>query len=189
MDGLVLTGGGDIEPTLYGEHPDPSVYGVRPDRDGFEAALYRDAAERGLPILAICRGMQLVNVVRGGTLIQQLQNGQDHWQTVPASQATHDVLVAESSRLGAVLGRHARVNSYHHQALAILGQGLRVTAECGAVIEAVEADDADLVAVQWHPEQMAASDPQQQRLFDAFVQRAASRARADEKGTALCPTM
>ncbi len=84
FDALILTGGGDLDPRLYGEVPDLSVYGVRPERDAFEIALYLEAFERGLPILAICRGMQLVNVLRGGTLVQHIEDEIDHWQTIPA---------------------------------------------------------------------------------------------------------
>jgi putative glutamine amidotransferase len=188
MDGLVLTGGGDIDPAFYGEKADPSVYGVRPDRDAFVAALYRDAVERGLPILAICRGMQLVNVLRGGTLMQRLTDDQHHWQTIPADQPAHDIAVAAPSHLAMTLGEFASVNSYHHQALDRVGAGLCVSATCGLVIEAVEASDADLIAVQWHPEQMAATNAEQQRLFDAFVNSAKSKATAGRKEVTLCPT-
>lgn len=170
FDGLILTGGGDVDPELYGEAPDPSVYGVRRDRDAFETALYREAVERSMPILAICRGMQLVNVLRGGSLIQNIEDEVDHWQTAPSREATHKIDVQPGTRLAAVFDQTiVGVNSYHHQALRVPGAGLRVTAVCGAVIEAVEAEDADLVAVQWHPEQMAATDSQQLALFASFI--------------------
>lgn len=172
MDGLVLTGGGDIDPALYGQEPDPSVYGIRKDRDAFELALYREAVALGLPILAICRGMQLVNIARGGTLLQQVTDNEAHWQQVPAATPNHEITVTPGSALAEATGQTVlKVNSYHHQGLADLGTGLYVTAVCGDVIEAVEAVDADIVAVQWHPEQMAATDPQQQALFDSLVQR------------------
>lgn len=190
MDGLVLTGGGDLDPGLYGESPDASVYGVRRDRDAFEVALYHEAVQRQLPILAICRGMQLVNVLRGGRLMQNIEADIDHWQTTAATEPSHKVDVAPDSRLAAALGAAVvGVNSYHHQGLRDLGEGLRVTASCGDVIEGVEATDADLVAVQWHPEQMAALNPQQAALFASFVQRAVSRrtTRPNEE-MASCPT-
>lgn len=175
FDGLVLTGGGDLDPTLYGEDPDPTVYGVRPERDAFETALYREALDRDLPVLAICRGMQLVNVLRGGSLIQELEVDVEHWQKSPAAEASHKVDVLPDAELATTFGRSTvGVNSYHHQGLKELGSGLRVTATCGAVIEAVEAVDARLVAVQWHPEQMAASDPLQAALFEALVTAASS---------------
>jgi putative glutamine amidotransferase len=189
LDGLMLSGGGDLDPTLYGEQPDPTVYGVRTDRDVFEIALYRDAVGRGLPILAICRGMQLVNVLRGGNLIQEIEPAQSHWQTNPSHQSSHAVDVVQGSRLARVVGaQSAQVNSYHHQGLARLGSGLEVTATCGAVIEAVEATDADLVAVQWHPEHMAPVDSVQHAIFTDFVARAAERHTHHTQEESLCPT-
>lgn len=172
MDGLLLSGGGDIDPLLYGETPDPSVYGVRRDRDSFEAALIRQASALRLPILAICRGMQLINIVRGGSLLQQVSG---HWQENPASRPFHRIDVTPGSALAEAAGADTvvEVNSYHHQALDTLGEGLRVTAVCGEVIEAVEDPDADVIAVQWHPEHMTAN-PQQRALFDHFVKRAAA---------------
>jgi len=179
--GLVLTGGGDLDPQLYGEQPDPTVYGVRRDRDAFEKALYDDAVARGIPVLAICRGMQLVNVLRGGSLVQQVEDEVDHWQSAPSHEATHKVEVAADSRLGAVFAEPVvGVNSYHHQALKEVGTGLRVVATCGAVIEAVEAEDASVVAVQWHPEQMVATDPQQRALFTSFIDEASAFANQKE---------
>lgn len=168
--GLLLTGGGDLDPMLYGEEPDASVYGVRRDRDAFEIALYNEAIERGLPVLAICRGMQLVNVLRGGSLIQQIEDEVVHWQTAPSHEATHKIDVAIDSQLAEAFGQSSvGVNSYHHQGLKDLGTGLRVVATCGAVIEAVEADDAQMMAVQWHPEQMVTTDSQQLALFTSFI--------------------
>jgi len=184
FDGLVLTGGGDLDPTLYGEEPDPTIYGVRPERDAFETALYREAIDRGLPVLAICRGMQLVNVLRGGTLIQELDVDFDHWQSGPADEVHHKVDVLSEGRLAEIFTLPAvGVNSYHHQGLKDLGTGLRVTATCGAVIEAVEDDDARLVAVQWHPEQMAASDANQRALFEALVTEASAPRQNQSKET------
>jgi putative glutamine amidotransferase len=190
MDGLVLTGGGDLDPGLYGESPDASVYGVRRDRDDFEVALYHEAAQRQLPVLAICRGMQLVNVLRGGRLVQNIEADIDHWQTTAAAEPSHKIDVEPDSRLAAAFGAAVvGVNSYHHQGLRDLGDGLRVTASCGAVIEGVEATDANLIAVQWHPEQMAALNPQQAALFAFFVQQAATprTTRPNEEMTS-CPT-
>lgn len=176
MDGLLLTGGGDLDPALYGETPDPSVYGIRRDRDAFEIALYREAMALRLPILAICRGMQLINVLRGGTLLQQIQ---DQWQENPPTRPSHEITVTAGSALAEAMGQTAvaYVNSYHHQGIKDVGSGLSVTAVCGGVIEAVEATDADIVAVQWHPEHMCATDHQQRALFELFVKRAAANTR------------
>lgn len=189
MDGLVLTGGGDIDPAFYGEAPDPSVYGVRSDRDVFEAALYREALEIGLPILAICRGMQLMNLLHGGSLIQEIESG-GHWQENPASESSHEIDVATGSTLAAALGEGmVGVNSFHHQALRELGEGLRVSAMCGDVVEAVEAIEADVVAVQWHPEHMVLTDHRQRALFESFVARAgAATPIHTHEEIDLCPT-
>ncbi len=172
MDGLVLSGGGDIDPLLYGETPDPTVYGVRRDRDSFEAALIRQADALRIPVLAICRGMQLINVLRGGTLLQQIPG---HWQDNPAARPSHSIDVRTGSALSQAAGGAGaiEVNSYHHQALDALGRGLTVTATCGEVIEAVEDRDTDLVAVQWHPEHMIVT-AHQRALFEQFVTRAAA---------------
>ncbi|WP_223838504.1 gamma-glutamyl-gamma-aminobutyrate hydrolase family protein [Saccharopolyspora pogona] len=175
MDGLLLTGGGDLDPSLYGEEPDEAVYGIRKDRDAFETALYQEAIALGMPILAICRGLQLVNVLRGGTLLQQIEDEQSHWQENPPTNMSHAITVASGSSLAAMFGDagEVKVNSYHHQAVKDLGAGLQVTAVCGDVIEAVEAADADLVGVQWHPENLASTNDQHAGLFTQFVQRAA----------------
>lgn len=174
MDGLFLTGGGDLDPATYGETPDPSVYGVRPDRDIFESALYREAMALGLPVLAVCRGMQLVNVLRGGTLLQHIEG---HWQENPATRPSHGITVPAGSVLSEAVGPTgvAEVNSYHHQGLKDLGTALAVTALCGDVIEAVEATDADVVGVAWHPEHLAPGDQRQRAIFESFVKRASAQ--------------
>lgn len=185
IDGLVLTGGGDISPALYGEEPDETVYGVRPDRDLFESQLYNEAIAAGIPILAICRGLQLVNILRGGTLFQEIP---DHWQQNPPT-ASHQVTVVAGSALAdaAEQAGDVGVNSYHHQAIDRLGAGLQVTAVAGEIIEAAEATDADIVGVQWHPEHMAATDRTAHRLFESLVARAAIRSTHAQEQTA-CQT-
>jgi putative glutamine amidotransferase len=188
MDGLMLSGGGDLDPSMYGEPPDPTVYGVRVERDRFETALYRQAIDLRLPVLAICRGMQLVNVLRGGTLIQQIEPKQSHWQSNPSHEPSHPVTVTPGSRLAGAMGVEADVNSYHHQGLAQIGKDLDVTAMCGPVIEAVEATDADVLAIQWHPEHMAPVDEKQHALFADFVARAATRQNDHNQEATLCPT-
>ena len=190
LDGLMLSGGGDLDPALYGEQPDPTVYGVRPDRDAFEIALYRDAVERGLPILAICRGMQLVERAarrepHPGRSSPPRATGRPSPATSRATPSTSSPAVAWPACWES---ESAQVNSYHHQGLARLGSGLEVTASCGSVIEAVEASDADLVAVQWHPEHMAPIDPVQHAIFTDFVARAAERRTHHTQEETLCPT-
>ncbi|WP_440711779.1 gamma-glutamyl-gamma-aminobutyrate hydrolase family protein [Herbiconiux sp. YIM B11900] len=170
FDGLLLTGGGDLSPEMYGQEPDEKVYGVSVYRDRFETALVADARERGIPVLAICRGLQLINVLRGGSLIQHLDG---HWQTRPSDEPDHDIFVEPDSQLSKIIGGTVMdVNSYHHQAVDRLGDGLRVTARSGAVIEAFEDANQDLVAVQWHPEHLFRTSADNHALFDDLVARA-----------------
>lgn len=170
FDALVLTGGGDLSPEMYGEKPDEKVYGVSPIRDRFETALVAEAQERRLPVLAICRGLQIVNVLRGGTLIQHIDG---HWQERPSDEADHDVEITPRSMLAEIIGSTTvGVNSYHHQAVGKLGRGLAVVARAGDVVEAFEDPYNDLLAVQWHPEHMFRSSTDHHALFDDIVRRA-----------------
>jgi putative glutamine amidotransferase len=173
VDALLLTGGADVDPVRYGQEPHPETYGVSAVRDGFEAELGLAAIDLGMPVLAICRGIQVLNVALGGTLVQHLPDvtAQQHR---PGTR--HAVDVVPGSRLHAALGvERADGLSWHHQAIDRLGAGLEVTARADdGIVEAVELPgDAWVVAVQWHPEDTAADDPVQQRLFDAFVGQAA----------------
>jgi putative glutamine amidotransferase len=120
--------------------------------------------------------MQLVNILRGGTLLQDIPVDQGHWQQGLPHVSSHEITVPPGSALADLVGPSgvARVNSYHHQAVQDLGAGLRVTATCADVIEAVEALDAEIVGVQWHLEQMVDTDPTQRELFNRFLERAAT---------------
>jgi putative glutamine amidotransferase len=175
IDAVVLTGGPDLDPAWYGEERHEAVYGVDRDADEAEIALVRAALDRGAPVLAICRGLQVVNVARGGTLHQHLPDvpgSGPHGQPGETGGAhEHEVDVAAGSRLATVFGTNRVVAScHHHQAVAKVGEGLRVTASAhDGVVEGLEADDGRLLAVQWHPEDTAARDASQQRLFDALV--------------------
>jgi len=170
FDGLLLTGGGDLAPQMYGQDPDEKVYGVSIIRDRFEAALVVEAEGRGIPILAICRGLQLINVLRGGSLIQHVDG---HWQTRPSDESEHDVSIEPGSQLASIVGRTTmEVNSYHHQAVSVLGEGLRVTARSGDVVEAFEDPERNLIAVQWHPEHLFRISADNHALFDDLVSRA-----------------
>jgi putative glutamine amidotransferase len=174
VDGLLLAGGGDVEPSRYGADPHPAVYGVDRDRDEFELELVHKADREGTPTLAICRGAQVVNVAFGGTLHQHLPDLEQldqHWGLL------HDVKVSESSRLFHAAGTAVLSgSSEHHQGIDRLGQGLVPVAWAGdGLIEAVERPEGWLLAVQWHPEATADADPAQQWLFDAFVGQAAGR--------------
>jgi gamma-glutamyl-gamma-aminobutyrate hydrolase PuuD len=155
IDALVLAGGPDVDPTLYGEAPAPST-SSRPARDRHEIELFRAADDRGLPTLAICRGMQLANVARGGTLVQHLPDvlGHDDHLRTRGRFDRHPVRVAPDSALGATVGDAVHVHSYHHQGIGRVGRGLRPVAwACDGSIEALEDPDRPgLSAVLWHPE-------------------------------------
>ena len=192
LDGLVLTGGHDLDPQWYDAHPSPALGPVDSRRDEFELALFHAARERGLPVLGICRGMQLVNVAMGGTLIQDLPSEQPggipHDPQGARHLRTHAIKVSEGSRLQSALEAGTLVtNSFHHQAIKDLAPGLTVTARADdGVIEGVESGEADtwLLAVQWHPEEFyhEANSPDQ-RLFRALI-----RATANHGGTEFTET-
>ncbi|HEX7292648.1 MAG TPA: gamma-glutamyl-gamma-aminobutyrate hydrolase family protein, partial [Conexibacter sp.] len=171
--GLLLTGGGDVSPALYGGQAGAGADEVDALRDACELALLAAAAERGLPVLAICHGMQLLNVARGGSLQQRLAPAVAPAHGTSAAWTQHPVRLDGASRLAAAVGgdRVAACSSHHQQALARLGRGLAVTGwSDDGVVEAIEDPVARwVVGVQWHPEDTAGSDAQQQRVFDAFV--------------------
>lgn len=184
FDGLLLTGGGDVDPRLYGEEPIDSVYDVSEIRDDFETELYRDAVLRGLPILATCRGMQLVNVIHGGTLVQEVHPERGHWQTGPCYEPWHEVQLEPGSELARVAGgEKMAVNSYHHQGIGRLGAGLRIVGRDGEVIEAIESAESNLIGVQWHPEHMFEFHPAQMALFEDLVKKASAYAEAHANDT------
>jgi putative glutamine amidotransferase len=157
LDGLLLTGGGDVDPTRYGALPAPEVFGIDPGRDAFEAALVLAAARAGLPVLGICRGCQVMNVALGGSLVQHIPavTGRDHYRKDLSLVTVHGVRVTPGSLLAGVVGAtNIDVNSLHHQAVDRLGDGLRAVAwSDDGVVEGVEAAaPARLLGVQWHPE-------------------------------------
>lgn len=179
VDGLLLSGGPDLDPAYYGERPIPELGTTIPEWDALEMALIRLALEWGMPIFGICRGMQMLNVALGGTLYQDVpsQLGADilnHWQTTPKSQVTHEVDVLDDSYLAKVTDRQTvEVNSYHHQGIKGLADALTVAARSNdGVIEALESRDFSerwLVGVQWHPEGMRDSASGHRNLFEAHV--------------------
>jgi putative glutamine amidotransferase len=182
LDGLLLTGGGDIDPARFGEVAHASVYEVVPARDALELAVIRSVIDRRRPILAVCRGIQVLNVALGGTLFQDV--GTDpgtelqHSQTEPRDQPTHKVTIRSGSRLAQALGTdELEVNSMHHQAVKTLGAGLEAVAWApDQIIEGVEmGDDSRFVlGVQWHPEELTAESEPARRLFAALVRSAAT---------------
>ena len=177
--GVCLSGGPDLDPDAYGADRHAALGPVDAQLDRFELELARAADERGLPVLAICRGMQALNVARGGSLHQHLPDRAgveaDHRQTRPGTEPTHEVSVAEGSQLHRLMGvTEARVNSFHHQAVDRLGQGLRaVSWSRDGVIEGVEAPGRPFeVGVQWHAETLTAM-PEHEALFAGLVEAAA----------------
>ena len=186
LDGLVLTGGGDVAPSRFGEVPHPKTALVSPDRDALELELVDRALRDDVPVFAICRGLQVLNVALGGSLHQHVPDvfgGRvQHAQTDKRDVATHDVkLQTEGTRLGAIVGAsELRVNSFHHQAVCRLGRDLRdVGWASDNVIEALEHADRRrfVVAVQWHPEDLVGHDAAARALFAAVVDAARARGR------------
>jgi len=169
LDGLLVTGGKDVDPKRYGQEKHPKT-DADAERDELEAALLRQALDADLPVLCICRGMQLFNVVHGGTLIQHVDNADAHRQ--PGVSDVHEVEVEPGTGLAAIVGGGSyRVNSRHHQAPGEVGAGLVVSARStDGVIEGLERPDRRFaIAVQWHPEDRCSTNAKDKGLFDAFA--------------------
>jgi putative glutamine amidotransferase len=176
---LVLMGGADVDPHLYGQHRQPHVYGVNAEQDQFEMALVHAAIELKLPTLAVCRGIQLVNVALGGTLIQHIGDIPGVIQHAPGKfpagqdYALHDVEITARTKLSKAVGAtKVNVASFHHQGIDVVGKGLKVVARSSdGLVEGLEHTGRDqwLIGVQWHPEDTAATDPHQQNLYDALI--------------------
>lgn len=184
FDGLLLVGGGDVDPGRYGQEPGEHVYGVEPDRDELEIELLLAADRLAVPTLCICRGMQVMNVAFGGTLEQHLPDRPgllEHGIPVAGTESMHDVRTEPDSRLRATTGAEVlSSSSHHHQGLDRLGEGIRATGwSADGLVEAIEREseghpddhpyEAWMLGVQWHPEDTTPVDPEQQALFDALV--------------------
>ena len=172
LDGVLLTGGTDIDPPRYGAIRDERLLQPEPERDEFEFAVLAAARARDLPVLAICRGIQLLNVAAGGTLHQDVP---EHARfDVSPDTVTHEVTFTEGSTMHALYGDSRKVNSLHHQVINEVGTGYRVVA-CSPAgeVEGLEAETGDVLGVQWHPEMMAtrADDP----IFGWLVDRSGAR--------------
>jgi gamma-glutamyl-gamma-aminobutyrate hydrolase PuuD len=171
LDGIVFSGGSDLDPALYGQEPHRETDGIEAERDRAEMALLQAALERDLPMLAVCRGSQALNVALGGDLVQHLPEvvGDGKHKQQPGEFAEHDVVIEPETRLGRLIGEHAPVKSHHHQGFGKLGQGLRETARAhDGTIEALEDPSRRFtLGVLWHPE--AGDDL---RLFEALVREA-----------------
>lgn len=177
FDGLLLIGGGDVDPARYGEERHPEVFGIEPARDSFELTVLRAAMALGMPALCVCRGVQVLNVALGGTLVQHLPEGPGelaHRGADGKDGVAHTVQLDPRSRVAQATGPGPlEVFSHHHQAIARIGEGLTPVAwAADGTVEAVEHQAGWVVGVQWHPEATAADDARQRGLFDAFVDRA-----------------
>ena len=180
VSGLVLTGGEDVDPARYGEKRHEKVRSVNVARDATEAALVEEARARGLPVFAICRGIQILNVALGGTLVQdipsQCRTDIDHDEEGARTSRTHEVSIEPGSLIaGAVGTEHLSVNSFHHQSVKRVADGMKVTARSpDGVIEGIESTDDSwwVMGVQWHPEEMTDSaEPWDRGLFKAFAKQ------------------
>ncbi len=187
LDGLLLSGGSDLDPGYYGEMPSPNLGPTIPERDAFEVALLEAALRCGVPVFGICRGLQVLNVACGGTLHQHLpdRTGRDvHGDPTDGVSLMHPVTVAAGSKLeAAVRGASLdRCTSHHHQGVDRVGKGLVAVAwSPDGLVEALEpVTNVDhsgwVLGVQWHPEATAAEDPAQQAIFDAFAEQVRLRA-------------
>jgi gamma-glutamyl-gamma-aminobutyrate hydrolase PuuD len=171
LDGLLLSGGNDVDPTAYGAEPHAKTGGVRPERDRAELALLEGALARDMPVLAVCRGSQLLNVARGGDLVQHLPEvvGDEKHRETPGVFSAHDVRVDPESRLGGLVGERTPVQSHHHQGFGRVGADLRETAWADdGTLEAVEDPSKRFaLGVLWHPE-----EDEDAALFEALVREA-----------------
>jgi len=172
FDGVIIQGGGDIDPSLYGQKQISSkIYGISAEHDALELAIVSAAVDQNKPVLAICRGMQILNVALGGTLHQDLgevlEDGEAHWNTY------HEIVLTADSRVARAMKTTSpkKSHSFHHQALDMVAKDLIVTGRAtDNTVEAVEHASAKwIVGVQWHPEDDAKTEPDQQNLFDGFI--------------------
>lgn len=168
VDGLVLTGGADIDPTRYGHANTASQ--IEPERDHVEFSLYATALSDGIPVLGICRGLQLINVHHGGTLHQSVPEHSRY--DISPNEPSHDIAIDAGSMLHGLYGAAHRVNSLHHQTADAIGEGLVVTARADdGVPEGLETADGEVLAVQWHPEMMDHHDPTFRWIVEASLAR------------------
>jgi putative glutamine amidotransferase len=179
VDALILNGGGDVAPELYGAERLAVTDAADRRRDEFELRLARAALERELPVLGVCRGIQLLNVALGGTLVQDLggDTAIEHYAREAWDRPVHDVEIEPGSRLARAYGRRTSVNSVHHQAVDRIGEGLRVSARAAdGVIEGIEDERGLAIGVQWHPEFLAgpAGDAQVKLFREVLSARSGS---------------
>ena len=192
LDGVLLAGGDDCDPSLYGEERLSNVSTMDERRQGNDLALARASRKHGVPTLGICLGVQVMNVAAGGTLIQDIDSQHDtdiQHASEPENRGHHDVIIEQGTKLSTMLPAcELTVNSSHHQAIRNVGDGLRVTAHApDGIIEGLEDPRHPFyVGVQWHPEDMTGEESAK-TLFGAFIEAARRRATAKRQATDLSP--
>ena len=182
VDGVILSGGHDVNPYNYGEDPLLKIGEVFPERDVFDMEIYKTAVKFNKPVFGICRGFQIINVVNGGSLYQDLSYADfvklKHDQQDNPSQATHFVKFEEGTFLRDILGEESKVNSFHHQILKDVAPGFKVVAKSpDGVVESIQkiTEDCFVVGVQWHPEMLSVKYEDSQKVFDEFVKEVEKR--------------
>ncbi|WP_153930000.1 gamma-glutamyl-gamma-aminobutyrate hydrolase family protein [Limosilactobacillus walteri] len=177
VDGLILSGGHDIDPRLYGEESLPKIGDIWPDRDYFDMLLLREAEKQHKPVLGICRGAQLINVAHGGSLYQDISYRDGltlkHNQGRTPDIESQSVTLETTSYLAKLFGRETlSVNTFHHQLINKVGAGLYAVGHAGdGVVEALENDDASVIGVQWHPEMLHRSDREMNKVFSDLINK------------------
>lgn len=182
IEGLLLTGGGDIDPEYYGEKMDGSIR-IDERRDAFELSLFKKAMEKGIPILGICRGIQIINVAAGGSLHQHIEN---HNRIDPdGNPRFHNVNITPNTSFHRIFGVPAlETNTVHHQSVKATAPGFRVSAVSGdGTIEAIESERGFVIGVQWHPEELYREFNIYRKLFDAFVSSSSLFKQRNENNT------
>ncbi|QNQ81215.1 gamma-glutamyl-gamma-aminobutyrate hydrolase family protein [Lactobacillus sp. PV034] len=181
VQGLVLSGGHDVDPHNYGEELEQKIGDVWPERDVFDMRLLKLAEENNIPVLGICRGMQIINVAHGGSLYQDLSYRKEktlkHSQNQTPTLVTHTVKADPNSKIANILGKDEFLtNSFHHQIVKKVAPDFTVAAKCvDGVVEAIENKDASVIGVQWHPEMLHRVVPFQNNLFKYIIDHAEKR--------------
>ena len=178
IQGLILSGGHDVDPHNYGEEPEQKLGDIWPERDKFDMLLLKLAEENNIPVLGICRGMQIINTYHGGTLYQDLSYRKEktlkHSQGQTPTLLTHTVEVDPHTYVAKILGKTKfRTNSFHHQLIKDVAPNFKVAARCvDGVVESIENEDGSVIAVQWHPEMLHRVVPYQNNLFKHIIKHA-----------------
>ena len=176
LDGLILTGGDDINPLRFGEEPSAKIHEISMLRDEYEFLLVKKATEKGIPILGICRGHQLLNVFNGGTLYQDLSDEKGsyikHFEESNPTVGYHTVNIKSGTMLFGILGETSMVNSYHHIGIKNVAKGFEVSAIAkDDVIEAIERKNPFAMGIQWHPEMMQGNNKEMKSIFEYFIEK------------------